>query len=301
MSVEGMEALVENTDTTPITFYQSNKMTPNCLFCFIEGKNDTDYYQPKIKGIYGDNYLFVKCNNKKFVLSVYDKVYASDHIMHKLAFFIDKDFDEHIERPGLYETECYSIENYYTYPCAFSEFLQYCIRIDKDSPAYNKAMRYYEQEFNKFHNASLQLNAWISACRTKNNRKEMEHLDSLKDSYPSSFFNINFGGEYEQLYNIDILNEHFNATPAITQEELSQKASELTTCDCFRTFRGKNELHFLYHLLEDLRSKANNKRKGQELILEKVPWDFNYTNFMIYYCSYAYFPDVLRQFIMSYC
>ena len=301
MTVEGMEAMAGNTDTTPLTFYQSNKMTPNCLFCFVEGKNDTDYYQPKIKALYGDNYLFVKCNYKKYVLSMYDQIYESDHNTYKLAFFVDRDFDESISKPGLYETECYSIENYYVYPSAFSEFLQYCIRLPKDTPEYNKAMVYYTQEFEKFHFASLQLNAWIATCRFKDHRNEMVNIDSLGDSYPSSFFSITFGGEHGHLYNLDMMNTYFHADPAITQTELDAKASELTGSNYFKVFRGKYELHFLYHLLEDLRIKASRKRKGQELILNKVPWDFNYPNFMIYYNAFAYFPDTLRQFIAGYC
>lgn len=301
MTVEGMEAMAGNTDTTPLTFYQSNKMSPKCLFCFVEGKNDTDYYQPKIKSLYGDNYLFIKCNYKKFVLSMYDQIYASDHLAHKLAFFVDKDFDESISRPGLYETECYSIENYYVYPSAFSEFLQYCIRIGKDTPEYNKAMTYYNQEFEKFHVASLQLNAWIAQCRNKDRCNEMVHLDSLGDSYPSAFFDITFGSEYIQQYNLSVLNSHFKANPAITQDELDKKTDELKNTNYFKSFRGKYELHYLYRMLVDLRAKASRKRKDQDLILDKVPWDFNYPNFMIYYCAYSYFPESLRQFILSYC
>ena len=301
MTVEGMEAVAASTDTTPLTFYQSNKMTPKCLFCFVEGKNDTDYYQPKIKSIYGDNYLFIKCNCKKIVLSMYDQIYVSDHSTQKLAFFVDRDFDESISRPGLYETECYSVENYYVYPSAFSEFLQYCIRIDKDTPEYNKAMAYYYQEFEKFHTASLQLNAWIAQCREKDHRSEMVYIDSLGDSYPSVFFDICFGGEYKQQYNLSVLNSYFKANPAITQDELDKKTSELTGINYFKALRGKYELHYLYHLLIDLRAKASKKRKNQDLILNKVPWDFNYSNFMIYYCAYSYFPESLRQFILSYC
>ena len=301
MTVEGMEAVAASTDTTPLTFYQSNKMTPKCLFCFVEGKNDTDYYQPKIKSIYGDNYLFIKCNCKKIVLSMYDQIYVSDHSTQKLAFFVDRDFDESISRPGLYETECYSVENYYVYPSAFSEFLQYCIRIDKDTPEYNKAMAYYYQEFEKFHTASLQLNAWIAQCREKDHRSEMVYIDSLGDSYPSVFFDICFGGEYKQQYNLSVLNSYFKANPAITQDELDKKTSEFTGINYFKALRGKYELHYLYHLLIDLRAKASKKRKNQDLILNKVPWDFNYSNFMIYYCAYSYFPESLRQFILSYC
>lgn len=300
MSVEDMRVLVESSDMVPYTFYQSNKMKPGCLFCFIEGKHDTDYYQPKVKNIYGDNYLFVKCNNKKNVLSVYDKVYPNDYQKCKLAFFIDKDFDESVNRPCLYETESYSIENYYVYPCAFSEFLQYSLHIEKDSVEYMRAVKYYEEEFNKFHEVSLLLNAWIFACREKDHRKEMIHIDSLGENYPSHFLGINFGGEFQQLYDLATMNSYYHATPEITQKEVESKVARLYEEDYFSSFRGKYELWFLYHMLEDLKKKVKHKRRGQELVLEKLSWDLNYPNMMIYYSNYAYFPEKLRQFISGY-
>lgn len=301
MTIEDMCTQVESTDTVPYTFYQSNKMKADCLFCFVEGKHDTDYYQPKVKSIYGDNYLFITCNNKKNVMSVYDHIYSTDHERFKLAFFIDKDFDESINRPCLYETECYSIENYYVYPCAFSEFLLYCLHLEKDSVEYTKAVNYYEQEFNKFHAASLQLNSWIAACREKDHRNEMTHLDCLGDSYPSAFFEINFGAEYHQLYDLPAMNSFFHALPELTQEEVDAKIGELQDKDYFAVFRGKYELHFYYRLLVDLKEKVNHKHRGQDLVLKNLSWDLNYPNLMIYYSSYAYFPDKLRQFLAGYC
>lgn len=301
MTIEDMRLLVESTDTVPYTLYQSNKMKKGCLFCFVEGKHDTDYYQPKVKSIYGDNYFFIPCNNKKNVLSVYDQIYSSDHERFKIAFFIDKDFDPSISKPCIYETECYSIENYYVYPCAFSEFLQYCLHLKKDSAEYTKAVNYYKEEFRKFNAASLLLNSWIAVCREKDNRNEMIHIDSLSDSYPSSFLSINFGAEYQQLYDLALMNSYFHVSPYITQEELDAKVLELQGKDYFSVFRGKYELHFYYHMLQDLKTKVNHRHRGQELVLEKLSWDLNYPNLMIYYSNYAYFPDTLRQFILGYC
>ena len=147
MTVEGMVSETEETQTVPITDYNTNKMREGCLFCFIEGKTDTDYYLTKVKSICGDNVYYVKCNCKKNVLFVYDEVYASDHKSKKLAFFIDRDFDSPIVRPGLYETESYSIENYYVYPSVYRDFIHYGLQIDLVSAEAQTAMSFYQASF----------------------------------------------------------------------------------------------------------------------------------------------------------
>ena len=80
---------------------------------------------------------------------MYDQIYASDHSAHKLAFFVDKDFDESINRPGLYETECYSIENYYVYPpVKFANRLSVMnLKLDSEKINYN-IIQLTENNFN---------------------------------------------------------------------------------------------------------------------------------------------------------
>ena len=80
------------------------------LFCFFEGK-DAPYYSSRIKN-YFDDYINFKCNNKANVIKLYKKINnkKSDYL---LAFFIDRDFDDSLENPDIYETPTYSIENLY--------------------------------------------------------------------------------------------------------------------------------------------------------------------------------------------
>lgn len=301
LTVEGMVEMAVSTDSVPFTFYQSNKNLANCLFCFVEGKDDSDYYQPRVKNIYGDNYLFIKCNCRDFVLSVYNQIYERDRSTHRLAFFIDKDYHEKTVLDGVFETDGYSIENYYVVESAFSEFLCYGLHIPNGSIEYNRAMDYYRIEFAKFHQAILSLNAWAKACRKRHQTGCMNNLKALNKKWPEDFITISFGDAYLRHYDLKKMNEHYQADPLITQEELDKEESELINCDCYMCFRGKFELHFLYDLLYDMRIKSNRQRRGEQKIIERFNWDLNYPYFMIYYSSFAQTPKRLRDYIQSFC
>ncbi len=302
LTVESLEAEKEQSFSVPFTLYNTNKLSPNCLFCFVEGKSDTDYYFPKVKSIFGDNHLFINCYNKKFVLKMYQLIHEKDKDTKKLAFFIDHDYDSTVKLEHVYETECYSIENYYCYQSAFSEFLQYGLHIDKTTMEYQEAMNFYIQEFDKFHKAMIDFNAWIAICKVKDQNGEMIHLDKLGSSVPDSFLAKKIGGEYIKSYNLEKINSHFNANPEITMEEHDMMIAELKEKDYYKIFRGKYELHFLYEFLQYLYYRANHKKKGERALLEKsiVSWDINLSKLMIYYSDYAFYPKSLKDFLLSY-
>lgn len=302
LTVESMENESKDALAVPFTFYSTNKLADNCLFCFVEGKTDSDYYYPKIKILYGTNCLIVNCNCKKNVLAMYDKVYPVDHATKKLAFFIDHDYDASITRPNLFETECYSIENYYTHPSSFSEFLQHGLHVPSTEFEFTNAMNFYQAAFDGYHASMLEFNAWIAVCKDKQKTCEMRHLEKLGDTPPEDFLNIEFGSTYSQLYTLDILNDHFKADPRITNEELQAKKIELQSKNFYDIFRGKYELGFLCKLLLNLKHKAEHTKKEKRTTLEKniVSMNFDLKNLMKNYSAYAYFPKSLRKFILSF-
>ena len=302
LTVESMEAEKENSFSVPLTLYNTNKLSPGCLFCFVEGQSDTDFYFPKVKSIFGGNHLFINCYNKKFVLKMYQLIHEKDKESKKLAFFIDHDYDAKVNLEHVYETECYSIENYYCYKSAFSEFLQYGLHINKTKAEYQEAMDFYVQEFDKFHDAILELNAWIAVCKLKNHKHEMIHLDKLGSSIPDSFLIKEIGGEYKKNYDLEKLNSHFSANPKITKEEHDLMIADLKGNDYYKIFRGKYELHFLYEVIQYFRYKANHKKKGERALLENsiVSWDINLSKWMIYFSDYAFYPQNLKDFLLSY-
>lgn len=95
------------------------------LFCFFEGK-DNAYYVPRIKH-FTDNYHPIMCGGRDKVLDVYRLINIHrEYDKYKKAFFIDRDFNEPLapHNPPIFETPCYSIENFYVSVNVFKEILK---------------------------------------------------------------------------------------------------------------------------------------------------------------------------------
>lgn len=104
-----------------ILYTEQNK---NGLFCFFEGK-DNAYYIPKVKN-FTDKYHIIPCGGREKVLEVYQLITIhSEYDKYKKAFFIDRDFNQALppQNPPIFETPCYSIENFYVSVNVFKEIV----------------------------------------------------------------------------------------------------------------------------------------------------------------------------------
>ena len=109
-------------------FTRLYKQDPSALYCFFEGEN-SKYYGVRIKNIIRpEKDFYFSCSGKDGVLGIHKMLSARKSYANvKAAYFIDRDFDESIRERGLneiYETPCYSIENFYTSVQCFSEVLR---------------------------------------------------------------------------------------------------------------------------------------------------------------------------------
>ena len=95
------------------------------LFCFFEGK-DNAYYIPRVKQ-FTNKYHPINCGGREKVLKVYDLINNHrEYDQYKKAFFIDRDFNPSLSPPNpkIFETPCYSIENFYTSVNVFQEIIK---------------------------------------------------------------------------------------------------------------------------------------------------------------------------------
>lgn len=123
MKAEDLKEIANN--STSVAFHKFvllQKDHRQDLYCFYEG-NDNGYYFPRIKELYNGIHHPIKCGNKKSVLYMYKSVKAKYPDV-KCSFFIDNDFDIRIENSDIYETPCYSIENFYTSKEFISDILK---------------------------------------------------------------------------------------------------------------------------------------------------------------------------------
>lgn len=133
------------------------------LFCFFEGK-DSPYYYPRIKQATALTIFPIKCNGKKLVLKVYELIgYHREYEKYKKAFFIDRDFNESLNNPDIFETPCYAIENFYTSIEVFKEIVKNSWGLSETSEAYKICLDLYSKRQQEFHQVTLLFNAWY-AC-----------------------------------------------------------------------------------------------------------------------------------------
>jgi hypothetical protein len=95
------------------------------LFCFFEGK-DNAYYVPRIKRFIKNNHP-IHCGGREKVLEVYRLITIHrEYDKYKKAFFIDRDFNQPLppHNPPIFETSCYSIENFYVSVNVFKEIIK---------------------------------------------------------------------------------------------------------------------------------------------------------------------------------
>ena len=106
-------------------FVYSVRNKKDYLFCFFEGY-DVAYYVPIIRR-FTENYETFDCGGKKVVLAFHNFIKDKrEYDKYKKAFFIDRDFDVpiSIEQPPIFETPCYSIENFYVSDSVFAKILK---------------------------------------------------------------------------------------------------------------------------------------------------------------------------------
>jgi hypothetical protein len=274
--------------------YEQDKFA---LFCFFEGE-DVKYYGIRIKTIARpESYHSLDCKGKVSVLKVFEILFNRPYYQSaQKAYFIDKDFDPSIkaslpteDAQKIYETPCYSIENFYTSIDCFSEILKSEFKLQQFEPDFDHCLDLYTQLQAKFHLQIGLFNAYIACCRK--NREEMK-LSGFKID---KLIRINLENITSN-YSLEDLNTKFSPQNILSENEIQQKLSELQAKNPQQSFRGKFEIEFLRKIIVKLIERAN---KGDQdyfsqkyKLTLKIPED----NLLSTFSQYADTPDCLQRF-----
>lgn len=246
-------------------YCQEKKKYHDYLFCFFEGE-DAKYYFPRIEKYSGYGYnkiIYYNCGGKKGVLKALSLVEkSSDEIYIAKAFFIDRDYDTtKYNNSLLYQTPCYSIENFYTSERAFSKMLNIEFGINTTEEDFLKCCSDYSKRRQEFHDATLYINSWL-ACQRMYEETEENYKIKLSDFKISRLFseitidNIVSKGEI----NREKLKELFPDSKNIRECEIEREIEHFKYGDMGKLFRGKFEIEFLKKIIDSL--KAKNKTGG---------------------------------------
>lgn len=275
-----------------LRFTQCYKRDNTALFCFFEGE-DSHYYGIRIKLIaQPKKYSYFTCGNKTEVLKTYRLISGQECYNNaKTAYFIDKDFDPSIDKnlSKIYETPCYSIENFYTSIDCFKEILRSGFNLDEDSEDFATLLNLYITRQTEFHQHIGLLNAYI-ACLKEN--KENLNLGGFN---LNKLIKIDLD-KIESNYTLETLKDKFNPDYHPSEDRINQKLNELRSQTCQKTFRGKFEIEFLRKFLEKLKEKGNHY-SSQPL---KAKFSLNLANVLSDLSQYADTPHCLKQYLETY-
>lgn len=271
---------------------------PDKIFCFFEGE-DYKYYRTRIiqyLGIEEDEIFHYNCNGKKEVLKVCDDL-KNDKTTKKI-FFIDKDFDEDIIVENVFQTDGYSVENYYVTDVAFKNFLLAECDFNVVDKNLKRCLADYKKMREEFNIIISQLNAYICymRLRDKNETKRIK-LPDEKDILNKFIKKIEINKIISKdIKNIEDIKIILNDDREIDENEILRLLEEFRSLDNKElVYRGKFEVYFLKKFIEDLMKRIRKKDYFEDFN-KSVKFDMS-ANILTYFSSYAETSNKLKTFL----
>ena len=280
-------------------FMLHTKKGKDGLFCFFEGK-DNGYYIPRIKK-YTSKYHPILCGGREKVLKVQRLIAVhSEYDKYKKAFFIDRDFNPPLtnKSPQIFETPCYSIENFYVSEKVFQEIMVNQFYFSEVSdPSFQICLDLYRDRQEEFHQATILLNAWYACLIDKRNNTDEQTGVNLDEKLPKSFIIFSLQ-EITKDYDLDKIKQTFSKASTISEDDLKAKIIAFTQCEQCKIFRGKYEMQFLILFIEKIIQVSLQEKRYVESKI-KFPFSQKLTNEQAIdiFSNYAETPDCLEQFL----
>lgn len=149
------------------------KTNDNTIFCLVEGVEDNSFYRHFFE-IYKENIpvKYIVCNGKQNVIDNYNDLDWQFYDKKRILFFIDKDFDDYIERETLNDenvfiTDYYSIENYLVDEKILENFITDNCLITSES-VIQLAVENFKKQHKIFVKQLKMISAWMMYCRKNN-------------------------------------------------------------------------------------------------------------------------------------
>lgn len=272
----------------------------NSLFCFFENK-DAPYYHLRIKINYNGAYEYIPCGNKKSVLKVYELIKNyREYDKYKLAFFVDRDFDNPLKDlyTEIYETPSYSIENLYCSIESMKEFIKTDLQIRESEELFSKVIRQYTNLQKNYLESILLFNAWYKLQKIKRNELNEKLEVKLTDTFPSDFVEISLE---DVTYNYDenkIILKYPNHLP-YTDEELQSTVRELECENLRLNLRGKYVFSFMTTFIRKLIEDGADVTK-RKILDRKIKYNMDNSTSLTLLTTYAESPDCLSVFLKRY-
>lgn len=274
------------------------------LFCCFEGQ-DSKYYGFRIETYSGyeiQNTHYFDCGGKDQVIRFHDLINKDQTYQNiRIAYFVDLDFDESIKgkcTPEIYETPCYSVENFYTTKDCFQRILAHEFGLNISDDDYKTCLTIFEDRQREFHGAILLLNAWVACQRELYNQGQSQRAD-LANINLKEFVSINLE-KVEAIYNLTDIERVYPAVPKIAQEKLESKKKYLLSKGCQKYFRGKFEIEFLRKMILCLKEEFGSGSFEMFTKKLKIHLAVSQKNILSELSQYADTTECCKQYIQKF-
>ncbi len=269
------------------------------LYCFFEGEKGSDnaYYVPRIKQ-YINEYHPINCGGRDKVLKVYRLIKLHrEYDKYKKAFFIDKDFNNPLglNTPPIFETECYSIENYYIAVEIFKEILKNNFQISEVDEDFHICISLFIERQKEYHEAAKLFNAWYACLIDIRNSEGIQTGVNLDEKLPKGFVDYSLE-KISSNYDLDKISKTFIDATKCPTDKLDKKIVEFTSCDQSKRFRGKYELTFVREFLRLLIQDSSTTKK---YLKNKIAFSFSPSNdqALTIFSAFAETPENLKSYL----
>lgn len=245
------------------------------VFAFYEGE-DRKFYNHQIRQLVGKEILSYECKGKQNVIKIHDKLIKERNDSNTL-FFIDKDFDFDKYYPEeIFETEKYSVENYYTDVDILSKILIDEMGMNSTSLDFQKILNQYIESHQTFYDLIKNVIFFEIAC-LKNDLLIDFHWYRLEKNFKISFNSVTVNkqmsfDEVMKAYEEKLLksrknNKKDSETNLINFNEKKneiknyfEKKKEYLTQNFDKLIPGKKDLWFFMKFIETLKTENNKGR-----------------------------------------
>jgi len=299
-----VEDLIREKEKASSVAYQSfvllTNINANSLFCFFENK-DAPYYHLRIKTSFKGDFHYISCGNKSMVKKTFNLIKGhKEYDKYKLAFFIDRDFDESIKNKfnEIYETPSYSIENLYCSINSMKEFIKTDLQLGEENPLHNSILELYQILQSDFLNASLIFNAWYKLQKSKSKSLNQPNNVCLTESLIPNFIELSLEG-INQIYTIDTILEKYPNCLPYTTEELTAVVNDLNASDLRLDLRGKYVFNFMTSFIRKLIEDGADESK-RKIVKKKIKYNMDNSTALTLLTCYAETPTCLTEFLTKY-
>lgn len=303
MAITVEDLIREREEATSVAYQKFVLLTSSnseSLFCFFENK-DAPYYHIRIKSYFPSNFHYISCGNKSMVIKAHNLIKRhSEYNKYKLAFFVDRDFDDSIKNKyaELYETPSYSIENLYCSINAFKEFIKTELQIGEEDALHNKILQLYQNLQQDFLNASILFNAWYKLQKRKGIELDVKPDVCLSNSLIPLFIEVSLE-EVNQVYDIEKIIEKYPNHLPYSAEELTHTINELNESDLRLDLRGKYLFNFMTTFIRKLIEDGADINK-RIVLTRKIKYNMDNSTALTLLTGYADTPQCLNDFLSKF-